>query len=61
MTQHETEIAADEKVPTIEIVREFDAAREQVFRAHVDPELYGPEITFRGLCSSCAASTVSAT
>lgn len=40
MTQHETEIAADDKVPTIEIVREFDAAREQVFRAHVDPELY---------------------
>src|SRR5690625_615181 len=40
MTTHETEIVADEKVPTIEIIREFDAATEQVFRAHVDPELY---------------------
>jgi uncharacterized protein YndB with AHSA1/START domain len=39
-TKHETEIVADEKVPTIEIIREFDAAAEQVFRAHVDPELY---------------------
>ena len=40
MTKHETSIVADEKVPTIEIVREFDAAPHQVFRAHVDPELY---------------------
>ncbi|SFW85697.1 SRPBCC family protein [Amycolatopsis australiensis] len=40
MTQHETEITADPKVPTIEITREFDAPRDQVFRAHVDPELY---------------------
>ncbi|WP_082899001.1 SRPBCC domain-containing protein [Rhodococcus sp. EPR-279] len=40
MTAHETEIVADEKVPTIEIVREFDATPEQVFRAHIDPELY---------------------
>ena len=40
MTEHETEITADEKVPTIEIVREFDAAPARVFRAHVDPELY---------------------
>ena len=40
MAKHETEIVADEKVPTIEIIREFDAALEQVFRAHVDPELY---------------------
>ena len=31
---------ADGKVPTIEIIREFDAAPEQVFRAHVDPGLY---------------------
>jgi len=38
--KHETEIVADEKVPTIEIIREFDAAPERVFRAHVDPELY---------------------
>lgn len=40
MTKHETEIVADENVPTIEIIREFDAAPEQVFRAHVDPEIY---------------------
>ncbi len=40
MTRHETEIKADEKVPTIEIIREFDATPAQVFRAHVDPELY---------------------
>src|SRR4051812_25499193 len=40
VTRHETEIVADEKVPTIEIIREFDAPVEQVFRAHVDPELY---------------------
>jgi uncharacterized protein YndB with AHSA1/START domain len=39
-TKHETEIVADEKVPTIEIIRQFNAAAEQVFRAHVDPELY---------------------
>ncbi|MEO3756276.1 SRPBCC family protein [Streptomyces sp. B6B3] len=39
-TSHETEIRADEKVPTIEIVREFDAPPARVFRAHVDPELY---------------------
>ena len=40
MTKHETEILADEEVPAIRLVREFDAAPEQVFRAHVDPELY---------------------
>lgn len=39
-TRHETEIKADEKVPAIEVVREFDATPAQVFRAHVDPELY---------------------
>jgi uncharacterized protein YndB with AHSA1/START domain len=39
-TSHETEIRADEKAPTIEIVREFDAPPARVFRAHVDPELY---------------------
>ena len=40
MTKHETAITADAKVPTIEITREFDAAPERVFHAHVDPELY---------------------
>ena len=38
-SKHETEITADPKVPLIKIVREFDAPREKVFRAHTDPEL----------------------
>jgi len=36
---HETQIIADPDVPLVRIVREFDATREQVFRAHTDPEL----------------------
>lgn len=48
-TQHETEIVADEHVPTIEIIREFDAAPEQVFRAHIDPELYAQWVGPRSL------------
>jgi uncharacterized protein YndB with AHSA1/START domain len=36
---HETEISADPDVPLVRIVREFDAPREKVFRAHTDPEL----------------------
>lgn len=40
MTEHQTTIVADDSVPTIEIVRHFDAEPEQVFRAHIDPELY---------------------
>jgi uncharacterized protein YndB with AHSA1/START domain len=38
-TAHETTITADERVPMIRIVREFDASREKVFRAHTDPGL----------------------
>lgn len=34
-----TTIEADPDVPTVRIVREFDAPRELVFRAHVDPDL----------------------
>ncbi|MEQ6902637.1 SRPBCC family protein [Nocardioides sp. YIM 152588] len=34
-----TTIEADPSVPTVRIVREFDAPRELVYRAHVDPEL----------------------
>lgn len=48
-TKHETEIKADPELPTITIVREFDAPPEKVFRAHVDPELFaqwcGPKST----------------
>ena len=38
-TKHETEITASPEVPTIRIVREFDAPPERVFRAYTDPEL----------------------
>ncbi len=36
---HETEIIVDPDVPLVRIVREFDASRDQVFRAHVEPAL----------------------
>ena len=39
MHPHETQIIADPDVPLVRIVREFDAPREKVFRAHTDPEL----------------------
>ncbi len=39
MTTHETLIEADPDLPTVRIVREFDAPVELVYRAHVDPEL----------------------
>jgi uncharacterized protein YndB with AHSA1/START domain len=38
-THHETSINAPEGLPIIEIVREFDAAPDAVYRAHVDPDL----------------------
>ncbi|XVV02912.1 SRPBCC family protein [Actinosynnema sp. CA-248983] len=38
-THHETTISANPDLPTIEIVREFDAPPAAVFRAHVEPEL----------------------
>ena len=37
--QNRTELTAPEGLPLIEIVREFDAPRDRVFRAHTDPEL----------------------
>ena len=36
---NETQITAASDVPLVRIVREFDAPKEQVFRAHVDPDL----------------------
>jgi len=39
MVHPETTIEAPAGVPWIDIVREFDAPPEKVFRAHVDPEL----------------------
>jgi uncharacterized protein YndB with AHSA1/START domain len=38
-TTPETTIEADPKVPTIRIVRDFDAPPDRVFRAWTDPEL----------------------
>jgi len=36
---HQTQITADPLVPLVRIIREFDAPRDKVFRAHTDPEL----------------------
>lgn len=48
-SKHQTEIAADPDLPTIRIVREFDAPRERVFRAFTEPDLFaqwnGPRST----------------
>ena len=48
-TTPETRIEADPAVPTIRIVREFDAPPERVFRAYVDPDVFvrwlGPTTT----------------
>ncbi|MDD7940739.1 SRPBCC family protein [Actinomycetospora lutea] len=38
-TTRETTITADPEAPTVVITREFDAPRENVFRAHVEPDL----------------------
>ena len=37
--KHQTRLTAPEGLPTVEVVREFDAPVERVYRAHVDPEL----------------------
>ena len=39
MITKQATISAPEGLPTIEIVREFDAPVDRVYRAHVDPEL----------------------
>lgn len=39
-THPETTIDAPAGVPWIDLIREFDAPPERVFRAHVDPELF---------------------
>lgn len=46
---HQTEIAVDPRVPLVRITREFDAPREQVFRAHTDPDLVIQWLGPRGL------------
>lgn len=40
LARHETEILADPDLPTITIIREFDAPPERVFQAWTDPELF---------------------
>lgn len=40
LARHETEIVADPDNPTIEIIREFEAPPERVFRAWIDPDLF---------------------
>jgi uncharacterized protein YndB with AHSA1/START domain len=48
-THHETQIVADPDVPLVRIVREFDAPREKVFRAHTDPDLIVQWLGPRGM------------
>lgn len=36
----EAQISADPELPKVTITREFDAAPELVFRAHIDPEIF---------------------
>jgi uncharacterized protein YndB with AHSA1/START domain len=47
---HRTEIEADPNLPTVRIVRDFDAPPDKVFRAWTDPELVaqwlGPKDTY---------------
>jgi uncharacterized protein YndB with AHSA1/START domain len=37
---HEAEVNVDENVPKVQIIREFDAPAEKVFRAHAEPGLF---------------------
>jgi uncharacterized protein YndB with AHSA1/START domain len=39
MTRNETTINVPEGLPLVEIVREFDAPPDAVYRAHIDPEM----------------------
>jgi uncharacterized protein YndB with AHSA1/START domain len=54
-TSNETTIEATPDLPVITITREFDAAPERVFRAHVDPELFARWIGPRGLSTTITA------
>lgn len=48
-TTRETEIILDPDVPLVRIIREFDAPRDRVFRAHTDPDLIVRWLGPRGL------------
>lgn len=50
-THPETTITVDPNLPTVEIVREFDAPVEALFRAHTDPGLFAQWNGPRGLTS----------
>ncbi len=39
ITHHPVTVSAPEGLPWVDIEREFDATPEQVFRAHIDPDL----------------------
>ncbi len=54
-THPETEIVADDMVPTIRITREFNASAHRVFRAHTDPELFARWIGPRELTTTIGA------
>jgi uncharacterized protein YndB with AHSA1/START domain len=47
--KHETEISAPADLPTITIVREFDAAPQTLFRAFVEPTLFAQWIGPRNI------------
>ncbi len=40
ITHHPVTVSAPEGLPYVDIEREFDATPEQVFRAHVDPDVF---------------------
>ena len=52
MSKNETKITAEKGKQEIIIVREFDAPRELVFKAHIDPELYAQWIGPRELSTT---------
>ncbi len=52
MSNNQTEIIADDQVPTITIIREFEAPRERVFRAWTDPDIYAQWVGPRSLSTT---------
>ena len=49
ITHHSAQIEADPKVPLIRITRDFAATPEQLFRAHMDPDLYAKWVGPNGI------------
>ena len=49
MTRNSTKIVAEPGKQEVVIIREFDAPRDLVFKAHVDPKLYAQWVGPRGL------------